>query len=534
MWIVRVGSAWALGIFLLGGTASAEQPWVAALGKQTLVCVSPTADAQVQAAAQRVLTAVQAVQPQAALQDPDKLALDYGELGTHHVIAIGQWQDNQVLRMTWGHWANSRQQRQWQARGDQRAMELTDLWNQDVPPQAWRWQHEFFAFGYGDFDGPDVGYVQTVRNPFPLLLRTVPGQTGYNADIPRPYDRATLNEMYFITDLTGTGPAGVIKAVESFLKDGLLNGVLPGSGKPLLDDWSLEGLGPKQLVTDLPAWAPVAKLPADVQYLGQQMPGSHLYGGFCEASGVRPQRMWRLKYRVADGFRFFDSYPTARASGNELLIADCSRAEDAKTAAAALQKSLPPEPRLVTWEYGGHSYAIYGNSFKDWMTWSEAKSSCEKLGGHLITLGSQQEQAALAKAITESGMRPPTVFIGLSGDWKKDQWAWVTGEPVTFRGFRVKSGKEFFGFKNPKGIAVSADKIPDGPHEPVRFTLRPDPGWYVDERGVEAFVCEWDKPGAAPRPSPPRTRVATRGQYVLMQSFDDLAGDAILRKGVGQ
>jgi hypothetical protein len=340
--------------------------------------------------------------------------------------------------------------------------------------------------------------------------------------------------MYFVTDLTGTGPAGVLKAVDVFLHDGLLNGVVPGAAKPLLDDWSLEGLGKGQLASDLPAWAPRAELPIGVQYLGQQMPGSHLYGGFCEASGIRPQRMWRLKYGLADGFRFFDSYPTDRASGNELLIAACPGTEEAKTAASALRKNLPPEPQTVAWEFGGHSYALFGTNFKGWLTWEQSKTFCEKLGGHLVTLGSQAEQDALVKALDRAQLQPPTVFIGLSGDWRKNQWAWVTGEPVTFRGFRTKGGKELYGHKNQKGVITAADKIPGGPHQPVRLTTKPDTGWYVEEHEIDAFVCEWDKPGAAPPQSARRTRVATRQQYVLMQSFDDPAGEAILQKAAGQ
>jgi hypothetical protein len=268
----------------------AAQPWLSAVGEQTVVCCSPKAEPLVRQAAEQVLAELRKFRADATLLDPDALATDYATLGTNHVICVGQWADNPVLRMTWGHWANSREERQWQAKGEQRAMELADLWPKNIPEQAWRWQHDLFAFGYGDFDGADVGYVQTVRNPFPELLRDVPGQARYNLDIPRPFDRAPQNQMYFVTDLTGTGPAGVVKAVDVYLRDGLLNGVVPGAAKPLLADWRLQGLGPKQLATDLPAWAPVADLPAGVQYLGQQMPGSHLYGGFSEASGVQPQR----------------------------------------------------------------------------------------------------------------------------------------------------------------------------------------------------------------------------------------------------
>jgi hypothetical protein len=43
------------------------------------------------------------------------------------------------------------------------------------------------------------------------------------------------------------------------------------------------------------------------------------------------------------------------------------------------------------------------------------------------------------------------------------------------------------------------------------------------------FVCEWDRPGAAPAPVQ-RRRVATRGAYVIMNSFDDPAADALMER----
>ncbi len=105
---------------------------------------------------------------------------------------------------------------------------------------------------------------------------------------------------------------------------------------------------------------------------------------------------------------------------------------------------------------------------------------------------------------------------------------------MTFRGWRTKNGKELYGSMNQKGVAAAPEKIPSGPRRPVRFTTKPEAGWYLDEQEIDAFVCEWEKPGAAPQQSAQRTRVATRDQYVLMQSFDDLAGEAVLRKGAGQ
>jgi hypothetical protein len=196
-----------------------------------------------------------------------------------------------------------------------------------------------------------------------------------------------------------------------------------------------------------------------------------------------------------------------------------------------MRKELPPDPPADTWEHGGHSYALYGASFKGWLTWEQSKLACEKLGGHLVTLSSRAEQDALTKAMEQSDTR--TVFMGLTGDWQKDQWAWITGEPMTYRGFRKQGGKEVYARMGRKGDISPRQAVPIGVHEPVRFTVFPNPGWYLDDRTIEAFVCEWDKPGAAQAPPAP-TRIGTRGQYVLVQSFDDRASEAILRKGMGQ
>ncbi len=520
------------------------QPWLSAVGDRTVVCCSPQAAPQVRQAAERVLSAVQATQPQASILDPDKLVTDYDTLGTHHFIVIGQWEDNQVLRMTWGYWAASKARREWQGKAEARAAQVMDMWEKDIPAQDWRNRHDFFAFGYGEFDGPDVGYVQTVRNPFPILLRTVPAQKQYDTTKVRINDLYPANQMYFLVHLTGTGPAGVLKAVEAFLGQGLLNGILPGTAKPLLADWTLEGLGPRQLATDLPAWAPISALPEGVRYLGQQMPGSHLYGGFAEASGQKPRRCWRLKYAVPSGFVLYDSYPTSRASGNELFIAELADAAAANAAANSLRKVMGPQTQeTATWEFGGHSYALYAENVKNRRSWEDAEAFCEKRGGHLITLSSAAEQEAMAEAMlrAKADVAGQTVFIGLSGDWRANTWAWVTGEPVTFRAWPTKAGKEFYG----PGI----EALPPGKY-PVLFTQevkanktvkkkgkeKPSGWWLADpskQTDANYFVCEWD----APRPkTKPAERIATRDRFVVMQSFaaDEPAGENLLRKAVAK
>lgn len=522
----------------LSSIARAETPWIAAVGKETLVCVSRAADAQVRSAAQQVLAAVQTVQPKATMQDPEQLAFDYDALGTHHVIVVGQWEDNLVMRMTWGYWASSKARRDWQAKGDARARELMNLWEKYIPPQTWRDKHEFFAFGYGEFDGPDVGYIQTVRNPFPILLRTAPGQTQYDTSRIRLNDHYPSNQMYFMVHLTGTGPAGVTKAVNAFLGTGLLNGVIPGAATSEITAWNLEGLGPKELATHMLPWFPTTGLPKGIRYLGQQMPGSHLYGGFTEAAGQRPLRCWRLKYAEPSGFVFYDSYPTNRASGNELFIAEMSDAAAAGEAAKSVRSVIGRESAVTgTWQFGGHTYGLYADGVKNRMTWEQAKVFCEQHGGHLVTLSSENEEQALASALLK--YKTSTVYIGMSGDWRTKQFAWVTGEPVTYRGWPIQGGKEVFG-KNiddlpPGRYPVQIVQVPANKESKMAAKGKLDAGWFISDADRQTdnsyFVCEWEGPRP---PYKPTQRVATRDQFVVLQSFDleDPAGEALLLKAV--
>src|SRR3974377_555413 len=84
--------------------SNTAQPWLSALGGKTLVCCSPKAEPQVRQAAEQVLAELRKDRPNGNLLDPDALVTDYNTLGVNHVICVGQWEDNQVLRMTWGHW----------------------------------------------------------------------------------------------------------------------------------------------------------------------------------------------------------------------------------------------------------------------------------------------------------------------------------------------------------------------------------------------------------------------------------------------
>ncbi len=81
-------------------------------------------------------------------------------------------------------------------------------------------------------------------------------------------------------------------------------------------------------------------------------------------------------------------------------------------------------------EFGGHRYEYYEGAD---ITWTEARSYCQSMGGHLVTITSAEEQAFI-----ESTFPGTTGWIGAYGD--NGGWSWVTGEP--FGGYmKWKSGE---------------------------------------------------------------------------------------------
>ena len=73
--------------------------------------------------------------------------------------------------------------------------------------------------------------------------------------------------------------------------------------------------------------------------------------------------------------------------------------------------------------YGGHRYALYSGSKK----WSDAKSYCESMGGHLVTITSAEEQAFIESLNTDD----LSLWIGGYRD-SQFVWHWVTGEAWSY------------------------------------------------------------------------------------------------------
>lgn len=71
----------------------------------------------------------------------------------------------------------------------------------------------------------------------------------------------------------------------------------------------------------------------------------------------------------------------------------------------------------------------YYKAFNDDYTWEKAKSYCEALGGHLMTITSKKEQEIVSKL----GLKAKTNYwLGATDEEEEGTWKWVTGEKWSY------------------------------------------------------------------------------------------------------
>ena len=76
--------------------------------------------------------------------------------------------------------------------------------------------------------------------------------------------------------------------------------------------------------------------------------------------------------------------------------------------------------------YNGHYYELYD----DVLSWKEAKEYCESLGGHLVTITSQNENN-FVQGLTSDGTQT-NYYIGGTDEETEGTWKWVTGEAFSY------------------------------------------------------------------------------------------------------
>lgn len=198
----------------------------------------------------------------------------------------------------------------------------------DDPLIVQAWQREarktaagFYVFGFGTLSG-EIGYVESDRNPF---LHSPEIDTA-------PYETETIT-------ITGSTADGVLLAVDAFLKQSLINGVVAAHGwsRPAT---SLLDRDPLTSDFEIPALAP-----AEVnghRLIGLTQAGEDEYRGVLADSGLMPASIWRAKYfkegvwDKATLAATYDAYSYGlhrRAYGSTRWIATFASEKDASAAA---------------------------------------------------------------------------------------------------------------------------------------------------------------------------------------------------------
>lgn len=85
-----------------------------------------------------------------------------------------------------------------------------------------------------------------------------------------------------------------------------------------------------------------------------------------------------------------------------------------------------PPPPPVQYPGNGHSY----QQFDIGLSWSEAKTHCEGLGGYLATLTSQEENDFVFENV---GLKEVNIWLGGTDAKTEGTWEWVTGETWSYK-----------------------------------------------------------------------------------------------------
>lgn len=114
------------------------------------------------------------------------------------------------------------------------------------------------------------------------------------------------------------------------------------------------------------------------------------------------------------------------------------------------------------------------------MTWEEANSFCNKLGGHLATPTTPLQNETAFSAI-DPDYYYTSVYFGMTDAGSYGNWRWITGEPFDYAPWHAGEPSEY---------SANEDY---GCYYPDFKDSSWNDGNYQSE-GIKLFICEWDIP----------------------------------------
>ena len=139
--------------------------------------------------------------------------------------------------------------------------------------------------------------------------------------------------------------------------------------------------------------------------------------------------------------------------------------------------------------FNGHKYQIFDKG----MTWSEAQSYCEDMGGHLVTITSAEEQGVIDSLLT-NGKRNS---YWLGGSLSNGLWKWVTGESFTYTNWDIAQPDNYHRQEDALMIYRNVNPLAYRGSKAGKWNDLNNDGTCNGERffGINnfGFICEWDE-----------------------------------------
>ena len=177
---------------------------------------------------------------------------------------------------------------------------------------------------------------------------------------------------------------------------------------------------------------------------------------------------------VIFSYFLYDSLRNAGTDESKASAADTyTSAEEAKVPDTDDAVNIPEEALY----YGGNYYWVY--EYGTAVTWEEAEEFCEKQGGHLAVITSDELNDMLFAYVQSRGYK--TAFFGYSDIKIDGNWQWVTKAQPSYTNW---------GKNEPNAAAKGEDY--------AMFSTQENNGtWNDSQFGFEAsdFICQWGDEG---------------------------------------
>lgn len=172
----------------------------------------------------------------------------------------------------------------------------------------------------------------------------------------------------------------------------------------------------------------------------------------------------------------FDGWFTQKFGGTKITTSTTVPSGDIN-AYAHWTKNVTYIP-VKTSTYNNHYYSV----FNDEMSWSDARTACAKMGGHLVTIENYSENNFVKNLVASQGKG--MYWLGCKST--SSGWAWVTGESFSYKNWASgQPSGESYG----EMYAKSAQGCSAGTWNDVNLTTSEISYYSVKNTG---FVCEFE------------------------------------------